>query len=103
MRAYLNLLIRVIATCPDPKITVRTLTILIYLTGQRFPVRSRDLARALDLPKPTVSRLIRALARIDFIEFGKGDKDQRDCWVSPTEKGRAFVASLSADAQALAA
>lgn len=91
MTDHLAFLTRAMAASPDHSMTVRALAIMLYLGGLRSPVLSRDMAHAIDLPKPTVSRLTSHLAKLGLIEKTRGDKDKRDCWLVATEQGRAFL------------
>lgn len=98
MKTYLAFLQSALAESPDSRLPVRSLAIMLYVSEQRFPVLSRNVAQELRLPKPTLSRLGKQLQKIGLIEKNRGKKDARDCWLTPTEKGRAFVAAITSDA-----
>lgn len=97
MSDYLAFLTRSLDASPDSTMTVRALAIMLFLGPKRKAVLSRDVAVALNLPKPTVSRLTGHLTKVGLLEKDRAGKDKRDCWIRPTEKGRAFVASVTAE------
>lgn len=97
MKHYLDFLKRVLVGTPDAALTVRSLLIVVYLSGERAPVLSRNLAKALALPKPTVSRLVKSLVRMGLVERYRGKKDRRDCLLMVSEKGRAFATDIAAE------
>lgn len=97
MSEHLDFIQRALDASPDNTMTVRALAIMLYMAESRKAVLSRNLAQALRLPKPTVSRLTRHLWKIGLLEKDRNGKDKRDCWLRPTEKGRAFVASVTAE------
>lgn len=96
MSKELDLLLRAIATAPTPLFPVRELAALMFLAEKRGAILSRDLARDLGIPKPSLSRLMDKLGTAKLAARKHGGQDGRDCWIEITPAGRDFVARLRA-------
>lgn len=67
-------------------LTVRTLTVLLYLGDCTGPVKLRHAAQDLGFPKPSITRATLSLARSKLVERRRGH-DLRDCLLSLTHEG----------------
>lgn len=95
MSAEFAFLLRAIEHSPSNHgVTARHLAALIHLSEQRSAIRSCDLATALGIPKPSVTRLMQFLGMLHLTKRRHGVRDGRDCWVEITPEGRELVAKL---------
>lgn len=72
-------------------LTSRQFALLLAIFMRPGPHAVRDLARALDLPKPAVTRALDALERQGFVRRKKDRDDRRDVSVHRTVKGAVFL------------
>lgn len=82
--------------------TIRSLAALMVLSAQPGPIRTRDLARFIGIPKPSITRLTDHLRHAGLVEKSRAIRaggDLRDCWVSLTDKGRRVVRDLELELQ----
>ena len=73
--------------------SVRQLAIVLWLF-ENDATKSRDIAKALNVPKPSVSRAIDGLCIMGLTERKRGKEDARDSWVKLTAKGREFARKI---------
>ncbi|MGD0717951.1 MAG: winged helix DNA-binding protein [Halobacteriota archaeon] len=57
-----------------------------------FDVNMKDIAKATDVVKSTVSYHIDVLEKKGYVQRVRGEKDKRDVFVIPTEKAKTWVA-----------
>lgn len=97
MNDYLAFLVRIMREHPSDALTPRLLAVIFVLAQRNKPTRTRDIAAELGIPKPSFTRLGNHLVHLGYASKVRGGKDARDCWISATEPGRAFVARVSLD------
>ncbi len=74
-------------------LTARQLAIIGVAMDAGQPLRVKDMAEAIKVEKPVVSRALDRMEREGLLERRKG-KDKRDCFIHVTDAGRAFRASI---------
>ena len=85
-----------LAPCFDyPYMTVRQLMVLL-LISREGKIRVKDVALALHIPTPCVTRAFDGLSVMKFIYRERGERDRRDIFGVITGHGRDFVYRLSA-------
>jgi DNA-binding MarR family transcriptional regulator len=57
-----------------------------------FDVNMKDIAKATDVVKSTVSYYIDALEKKGYVQRVRGEKDKRDVFVVPTKKAKTWIA-----------
>ena len=72
-------------------LTARQFALLLAVFMRPGPHAVRELARALDLPKPAVTRALDALERQGFVRRKRDRADRRDVSVHRTVKGAVFL------------
>ena len=74
-------------------LTTRQLAILAVVMNAPQPPRVRELALALHVQKPVVTRSLDTLMKLGLVERHRGH-DRRDRFIHVTDAGRAFRAAL---------
>jgi DNA-binding MarR family transcriptional regulator len=82
--------------------TLRMVGILLVVAESNVPIRLRDAAERLGIPKPATTRGSKSLERFGLLERNRAQKDMRDCWLSLTDNGR-MVADVARTVQRRAA
>lgn len=77
--------------------TLRQLAILATVMKSAEPPRVRELASALRLEKPIVSRAISVLEGAGLVERQRG-RDRRECFVVPTPAAHVFRSVMGGEA-----
>tara|TARA_R110002072_G_scaffold20221_1_gene73859 strand:+ start:5333 stop:5734 length:402 start_codon:yes stop_codon:yes gene_type:complete len=72
-------------------LTARQFALLLAIFMRPGPHSVRELAQALDLPKPAVTRALDVLERHAFIRRKRDQADRRDVSVHRTVKGAVFL------------
>ncbi len=72
-------------------LTARQFALLLAIFMRPGPHSVRELAQALDLPKPAVTRALDVLERLGFIRRKRDQTDRRDVSVHRTVKGAVFL------------
>jgi DNA-binding MarR family transcriptional regulator len=72
-------------------LTARQFALLLAIFLRSGPHSVRELAQALDLPKPAVTRALDVLERHGFIRRKRDQLDRRDISVYRTVKGAVFL------------
>tara|TARA_R110002073_G_scaffold20483_6_gene73280 strand:- start:1481 stop:1882 length:402 start_codon:yes stop_codon:yes gene_type:complete len=72
-------------------LTARQFALLLAIFMRPGPHSVRELAQALDLPKPAVTRALDVLERHGFIRRKRDQADRRDVSVHRTVKGAVFL------------
>mgnify|MGYP003658645988 CR=1 FL=1 len=72
-------------------LTARQFALLLAVFMRPGPHAVRELARALDLPKPAVTRGLDVLERLGFIRRKRDLADRRDVSIHRTVKGAVFL------------
>ena len=76
--------------------TERQMAILLTVYTLPPPHTVRGLSMALKIAKPAVTRALDTLGREDLIRRRRDDRDRRNVFVEPTQKGSAFVERFGA-------
>lgn len=61
---------------------------LIRTINEHQPISLTELGRLAELDRSTIGRNVRVLERIELVETGRGDADQREAQVSLSRSGR---------------
>ncbi len=88
------------ATDAGRTMTVRQLLGLMHLANATRPLKLHQVATALGLQKPAVTRLATELARLGLITRQRPKDDLRQCFLTITDAGRTFLAQEPAAAPA---
>ena len=72
-------------------LTGRQFALLLAIFMREGPHTVRDLAAALDLPKPAVTRALDVLERHGLVRRKRDQKDKRDVRIHRTVKGAVFL------------
>jgi DNA-binding MarR family transcriptional regulator len=76
-------------------LTIRQLAIIGVAADAVEPLRVKDMAAAIKVEKPVVTRALDRMERDGLLERKKG-ADKRDCFIHVTDAGRAFRAGGAA-------
>lgn len=76
-------------------LTLRQLAIIGVAADAVEPLRVKDMAAAIKVEKPVITRALNRMERDGLLERKRGS-DRRDCFIHVTEAGRAFRVSLEA-------
>jgi len=74
-------------------LTARQLAIIGVAMDAGQPLRVKEMAAAIMVEKPVVTRALNRMEREGLLERRKGT-DRRDCFIHVTDAGRAFRASI---------
>lgn len=74
-------------------LTARQLAIIGVAMESTQPLRVKEMAAAIRVEKPVVSRALDRMEREGLLERRRG-ADRRDCFIHVTDAGRAFRASI---------
>jgi len=102
MADLLNVALRSITALPAYT-TTRGLALLLVLERSQAPMQTRDLAKALGVSKPCITRATNSLKRAGLVIKCRRDSDLRDHLVLLTEKGRTAMRAVLAPELAVAA
>jgi DNA-binding MarR family transcriptional regulator len=72
-------------------LTARQFTLLLTIFMRPGPHAVRDLAAALELPKPAVTRALDVLEKQGLVRRKRDQKDKRDVSIHRTVKGAVFL------------
>jgi DNA-binding MarR family transcriptional regulator len=72
----------------------RHLSALLVAYSRAEPLKVWQMANELDISKPCVSRILDFLGEQGFTARRRDKVDRRDVFITITDKGRAFVASM---------
>lgn len=75
-------------------LTARQLAIIGVAMDAGQPLRVKDMAAAIKVEKPVITRALDRMEREGLLERRKGAEDKRDCFIHVTDAGRAFRASI---------
>lgn len=75
------------------ELTTRQLAVLGMAMNAVQPLKVKDMAAAISVKKPIVSRALDRMEREGLLERRKG-KDKRDCFIHVTDAGRAFRSAI---------
>lgn len=73
---------------------LRAYAAVLFLSKSTDPVRHRELAAGLGIPKPSVTRLTDTLVHEGLAHRLKRPGDQRDCWIELTGLARQRLAQI---------
>ena len=74
-------------------LTARQLAIMGVAMAAQKPLKVKEMAAAIKVEKPVVTRALDRMVREGLLERRKG-KDRRDCFIHVTDVGRAFRVSI---------
>ncbi|HEX7856227.1 MAG TPA: MarR family transcriptional regulator [Sphingobium sp.] len=75
--------------------TPHQLALLGIVCDQSGPHKVKDLARAMGVAKPVITRATTKLVDMGFVRRDRSDADKRDVFISPTDGGRALREELA--------
>lgn len=78
-----------------PDLSARQLVILLAISTDKGPHTVRGLASLLSITKPAICRALDSLSRYKMAQRVVDQKDRRNVFIMPTERGINYLAELS--------